>query len=286
MNRLFEREEDMFHLDTNVWELTSYNSEQCVRLKKGYIGQIDLPAGLLSCYSMFADMDIPEGCYLGNFDTSQVKDMSHMFYNATMPQGFGLDKVLSTRSVEDMSSMFAFATLPDDFELGDNFYTSRVRDMANMFAGTVLPSGFKLGEGFDTARVDCLAGAFTACDLSKCSELAPLIVIRERAAANKMFYGAKLSFDIVNLQKFTIGETADVTDFLTEAKVDDYWLSDMFKTEFRGTNVTINTQLNDSVSTSEQKYDFNRLYDIPKASVINCETLEELMDKIKEYCKV
>lgn len=284
MDRLFERDQDMLYMNADMWELTSYNSEQCVRLKKGYVGQIDLPTGLLSCYCMFSDMEIPEGCYLGNFDTSEVKDMSHMFYNAKIPQGFGLDKVLNTRLVEDMSSMFAYAKLPDDFELGDNFYTSRVRDMTNMFAGTTLPSGFKLGEGFDTSHVDCLAGMFSACDLSQCSELVPLLVIREHAAANKMFYGAKLSFDIVNLQKFTIGETASITDFLEEAKVDDYWLSDMFKTEFRGANVTINIQLNED--KAKPAYDFNRLYDIPKASIINCETLEELMDKIKEYCKV
>ncbi len=55
--------------------------------------------------------------------------------------------------IEDMSNMFNNCKLPEGFTLGDKFDTSNVTDMSNMFNDCKLPEGFTLGDEFDTSKV-------------------------------------------------------------------------------------------------------------------------------------
>ena len=65
-----------------------------------------------------------------NFNTSQLKNMSHMFYNCAKLTS--LDISLNTSLVEDMSSMFAYCFSLDKLNLS-NFDTKSLKNMFQMF---------------------------------------------------------------------------------------------------------------------------------------------------------
>ena len=98
-----------------------------------YVGPIDLPDNVINCDDMFAHCNIKEGCYLRDFDTSNVVSMVRMFYGATIPKGFSLGDNFNTENVERMQMMFAEASVTNDFTLGDKFKIKSRCNIRDMF---------------------------------------------------------------------------------------------------------------------------------------------------------
>ena len=93
---------------------------------------------------------------LSNFDTSNVTDMSAMFYGMSNLTSLNLSN-FDTSRVTDMSSMFTFMYNLTTLNLSD-FDTSNVTDMGNMFQGLKLTS-LDLSN-FDTSNVTDMNGMF------------------------------------------------------------------------------------------------------------------------------
>lgn len=75
-----------------------------------YIGNdkaVSLPKGCANTRYMFAGRELPEGFSLHeSFDTSDVIDMTGMFYNSILPEGFSFGPNFNTGNVVDMTGMF------------------------------------------------------------------------------------------------------------------------------------------------------------------------------------
>lgn len=154
-----------FVYDSRVFELEKQTGDSDIlHKKKDYSGAISLPKVCISCYNMFYDINL-EGCWFEDFDTSDVKDMSWMFANCKLPEGFLLGDKFDTSSVKDMSYMFEHCKLPEGFSLGDKFDTSKVESMLGMFVECYLLDGFTLGDKFDTSSVDDMRWMFEGCNM-------------------------------------------------------------------------------------------------------------------------
>ena len=93
---------------------------------------------------------------LSNFDTSNVTDMSTMFYGMSNLTSLNLSN-FDTSRVTDMSSMFTFMYNLTTLNLS-NFDTSKVTDMHDMFQGLKLTS-LDLSN-FDTSQVTDMSDMF------------------------------------------------------------------------------------------------------------------------------
>ena len=93
---------------------------------------------------------------LSNFDTSNVTDMSTMFYGMSNLTSLNLSN-FDTSRVTDMSSMFTFMYNLTTLNLS-NFDTSKVTDMHDMFQGLKLTS-LDLSN-FDTSQVTNMSHMF------------------------------------------------------------------------------------------------------------------------------
>ena len=111
---------------------------------------------------------------LKNLDTSNVIDMSYMFYNMGY-NGIGsgsevltldLGEDFDTSNVTNMARMFqgtGYISEVFTLDLGDKFDTSNVTDMSNMFANTGYRSTkftLDLGDKFDTSNVNDMLEMF------------------------------------------------------------------------------------------------------------------------------
>ena len=95
-----------------------------------------------------------------NLNTSEVTDMSRMFYGCMGATGFDFIH-FDTSNVTDMSFMFGFCTTETNFTL-NNFDTSKVVDMSGMFYGCINLSGLDL-TGFNTSKVTSMSNLFAHC---------------------------------------------------------------------------------------------------------------------------
>lgn len=98
-----------------------------------------------------------------SFDTSNVTDMQWMFHKSALTS---LDlSNFNTSKVTDMSSMFLQCNNLTDLDLGDNFDTSSVTNMSSMFYGTAFTS-LDLGDKFNTINVTNMASMFQGSKLT------------------------------------------------------------------------------------------------------------------------
>ena len=135
-----------------------------------YIGKglsVDLPKGCINTSKMFTKCKLPEGFHLGDFGTSNVKDMRYMFASCNLPKEFTLGDKFNTSNVKNMKHMFYECEFSDVFSLGNHFDTSNVIDMSCMFAKCIFPEGFSLGDKFDTSNVEDMNCMFYECRFNK-----------------------------------------------------------------------------------------------------------------------
>jgi len=106
---------------------------------------------------------------IGNqFDTSEVINMSYMFYRTGYSSGFALDlgDKFNTSKVTNMRGMFVSTghnSRVFTLDLGDKFDTSKVTDMSYMFYATGSYSNnftLNLGDKFDTSKVTDMSYMF------------------------------------------------------------------------------------------------------------------------------
>lgn len=194
------------------------------RFNDKYVGPITLPEPwLTSCHRMFSMCDIKEGCYLKDFDTSIVEDMSEMFYHCRLPHGFALGDKFDTSAVRDMSAMFKECLMNDDFSLGNKFITDEVEDMSYMFDTCQLPKEFTLGENFNTTRVEDMTCMFSHCHLPIGFSLGTNFYTSECLRMSRMFYKAKLCHGFSLGTNFVVQPYCDCYELFREA-----WLPKCF----------------------------------------------------------
>lgn len=102
---------------------------------------------------------------MGDFDTSNVINMSYMFSDCDIPKGFSLGDKFDTSDVIFMRGMFSDCDIPKGFSLGDKFDTSNVINMSEMFCGSTIPDGFSLGDKFNLSSVIEMIAMFFNCKL-------------------------------------------------------------------------------------------------------------------------
>ena len=94
------------------------------------------------------------------FDTSNVTDMSSVFYSCSSLQSLDLSK-FNTSNVTGMGSMFKSCSSLQSLNLS-NFNTSNVTGMASMFHGCSSLQSLDLSN-FDTSNVTVMGGIFSGC---------------------------------------------------------------------------------------------------------------------------
>lgn len=92
---------------------------------------------------------------LGNkFDTSNVEDMTEMFFGLASLQSLDLGDKFNTSNVYNMWGMFAGLNSVKSLDLGNNFDTSKVVSFTDMFAGMGNLERINMGDKFFTEQVD------------------------------------------------------------------------------------------------------------------------------------
>ena len=239
----FEYDNEMFIVDCNG----------LLRFRAGYKGPIDLPKGVTSCRTMFANCDLTN-CYLRAFDTSLVTDMLRMFDNCKLPEGFMLGDKFDTSKVTVMTSMFCGCKLPEGFTLGDKFDTANVTDTSRMFECCKLPEGFTLGDKFDTSKVETM---------------------------QEMFYGCTCPENFTLSSKFHVAKVEDMKDVFKYAKLPS-------RCEGLVRPFAIIEVLRDAAATFDCVEYLKTLFgeqfnDLPYASVANCETKADCDDLYNRF---
>lgn len=155
----FDYDDEMYHISDNNY----------LRFNSDYVGPIDLPKGVKNLSGLFTKCNIKEGCYLREFDTSEVENMEGMFNECSIPEKFILGNNFNTSNVKNMRYMFCDAELPKDFVLGDKFNTSNVENMSHMFNGCHASENFHFGNGFSMRSVTNSVDMFKDfhCDLKR-----------------------------------------------------------------------------------------------------------------------
>ena len=193
-------DEILSKIDTTLWApqistvcFTQYGvQEQPVTLR--WIGgnqRCDLPEGIYSCAGMFKGFEFGEGFYFGDFDTSKVTDMSLMFANANIPEGFKFrdsnGKSFDTSAVVTMKSMFSSTKFGDGVKLPDTFDVSQVRNMSGMFQCAKFGKGFSLGKSFSTDLVLYMDNMFDHAELNESFSLGDKFFTGKVVTMERMF---------------------------------------------------------------------------------------------------
>ena len=143
---------------------------------------------------------------LSSFNTSNVKNMSSMFYGMRGVDTLDLSN-LDTNSVTDMSNMFADVENISELNLS-NFNTSKVYDMNQMFSGMKKLERITFGPNFSTSQVNDMSHMFSSLPKLKTLDLANF------DTSNVTDMGGMFSYDVI-LNDLKLGPnftTENVTD--------------------------------------------------------------------------
>ena len=110
--------------------------------------------------SLFANLS---GTFsFSNFDTSQVINMSLMFYGCSKLTSLTFNN-FNTSNVTNMSYMFSGCSALKSISFGTNFNTSNVTNMANMFSRCSSLASISFGTNFKTTNVTNMSYMFDGC---------------------------------------------------------------------------------------------------------------------------
>ena len=233
-----------FYYDPRMYETVREDGEIThIHFNSSYVGPISLPKGCTNVNSLFQRCNIKEGCYLDDFDTSKVTNMSYMFAGCRIPKGFTLGDKFDTSNVTDMHEMFVGCDIPNDFTLGNKFDTSNVRYMGDMFAHMTLPDDFTLGDKFDTSNVRVMHGMFKYCKMSDNFTLGDKFDTSNVTSMDCMFSKTIMP------DGFTLGDKFDTSNV--------QYMTSMFA----HTTLPDGFTLGDKFDTSNLKYGSNMFYD-------------------------
>ena len=114
-----------------------------------------------SCHSWFRGMvNLTTMSGLNNFDTSNVTDMSYMFYGCASLSTLNVYN-FNTSNVTDMSYMFCGCASLKTLNV-NNFNTSNVTDMSSMFSGCTSLNTLNVNN-FNTSNVTDMSYMFDSC---------------------------------------------------------------------------------------------------------------------------
>ena len=158
------------------------------------------------CKHMFSQRENFTDIIFGeNFDTSQVKNMSWMFWSCSSLTTLDLSN-FDTSNVTDMSWMIYYLPNLTSLNIG-NFNTSNVTDMTGMFAGCQKMTTFSLTH-FNTSKVKDISSMFSGCHELTTLDLSSF----DTSSVTDMH---TMFFECWNLTSLTLGSkfnTSNVTD--------------------------------------------------------------------------
>lgn len=115
-----------------------------------------------NCKSLFESMSNLKTISFGNFDTSNVTDMSYMFYT-----DYGLTSIdvskFNTSNVTNMSYMFYYLSKVKSIDVS-NFDTAKVTNMSHLFANFSKLTSLDISN-FNTAKVTDMSEMFYGCSM-------------------------------------------------------------------------------------------------------------------------
>ena len=220
--------EEMVTYDTDHWGYTV--SEKCGAVR--YLGKSnqvpEKPEGMLHCVYTFMDY---EGTHLdlSNFDTSDVIDMSGMFYECDFLKSLDLSS-FDTSNVINMSCMFSKCAALESLDLS-SFNTSNVIDMSDMFRWCESLKSLDLSS-FDTSNVTDMDGIFYFCKSLKSLDLSSFDT-SDVTDMNSMFSDCD-SLDSLDLSKFNTSNVTNMWGMFSKCRS----LQSLDLSSFNTSNVT------------------------------------------------
>ena len=182
--------------------------EKRIRLKKGEnVISVEEYPELRYGFSFDEQLDKPEyieDIILDEYDTSNVMDMSCMFWGCSSLESLDLSG-FDTSNVTDMTRMFDGCSSLKSLDLS-NFDTSNVMDMSCMFWGCSSLESLDLS-GFDTSNVTDMTRMFDGCSSLKSLDLSNFDTSNVMDMSC-MFWGCS-SLESLDLSGF---DTSNVTD--------------------------------------------------------------------------
>ena len=137
---------------------------------------------------------------LDSFNTSNVTDMRYMFYNCIGLESLDGLSSFNTSNVTNMSSMFYGCSGLGSLDGLSNFNTSKVTDMSSMFAGCSGLGSLDLSS-FDTSKVKYMSSMFSSCSGLESLKLSSFDMSKVNSF-NNMFDGCTPSGITINGSAF------------------------------------------------------------------------------------
>ena len=182
--------------------------EKRIRLKKGEnVISVEEYPELRYGFSFDERSDNPEhieDIILDEYDTSNVTDMSCMFWGCSSLESLDLSG-FDTSNVTDMTRMFDGCSSLESLDLS-GFDTSNVTDMSSMFIGCNSLESLDLS-GFDTSNVTDMSSMFDGCSSLESLDLSDFDTSNV-TDMSCMFWGCS-SLESMDLSGF---DTSNVTD--------------------------------------------------------------------------
>ena len=143
-----------------------------------------------------------------NLNTSEVTDMSHMFYKCSQLTTLNLSS-FNTEKVTEMNSMFQECSQLTALDLS-NFNTANVTDMKYMFYDCLRLKSLKLSSNFNTAKVTNMSYMFSGCSSLTSLDLSNF----NTAKVTKMHYmfNSCSQLTSLNLSNFNTAKMTDMHD--------------------------------------------------------------------------
>ena len=155
---------------------------------------------------------------LSGFDTSNVTDMSGMFYWCTGLTSIKFGGEFDTSNVKNMSSMFSSVKSMKIIDLSE-FDTQNVTDMSNMFTGNWdCLNSIIFGEKFTTAKVTNMSSMFEGCYYIQKLDLSGFDTSNVTDMSNMFHYtGYKLYNPSVDLSSFNTSNVTTMNNMFSYA---------------------------------------------------------------------
>lgn len=206
---------DIFTVGDNkvtLLDLSSFNTSNVTNMRSLFQGRVNDVSSNKWMTVKFGD----------NWDTTNVKDMSHMFYDAytVNMQKDGTDTKIdppefikdycNTSNVEDMSYMF-YHVLKSDFDLS-NVDVSKVKNMAYMFAQNLGATSYNF-TGWDTSNVEDMSFMFAENMNDLANKMTGLESLNTSNVKNMsgMFYGMQYMSGVPGIANWDVSNVEDMS---------------------------------------------------------------------------
>ncbi len=167
---------------------------------------------VIDMYGMFCFCSLLTNLNLSNFDTSQVKNISYLFYECnSLANITGLDK-FDTSQVTNMHAMFTNCIALTSINLS-NFRTLQVKEISFMFYGCNALTTITGLDKFDTSQVTNTRAMFYGCSSLTNLDLSHFDTSQVTSMAY-MFYNC-VSLTKLNLVSFNTAKVTDMTNMFS-----------------------------------------------------------------------